>query len=84
MKVKLTKNISLDGEQFFAGSVIDILQPQAETIVAAGDGVFVPDGTMARKIAYGNIGCFPNNPNTEENQGWVGEMGQNKKQTQKK
>jgi hypothetical protein len=32
---------------------------EVEAIIAAGEGVAVPDGTMARRKAYGVAGCMP-------------------------
>ena len=59
MKVRLTKDRIIGGKQYGKDSVVDLLQPEVEAIIAAGEGVAVPDGTMARKKAYGVPGCMP-------------------------
>lgn len=59
MKVRLTKDRIISGKQFGKDSVVDLFQPEVEAIIAAGEGVAVPDGTMARKKAYGVPGCMP-------------------------
>lgn len=59
MKVKLFVDKILGGKCFGANSVVDVFQPEAEAIIGAGEGCAVPDGTMARKKAYGAAGCMP-------------------------
>lgn len=59
MKVRLTKDRVIGSKQYGKGSVVDLFQNEVEAIIAAGEGVAVPDGTMARRKAYGVAGCMP-------------------------
>lgn len=59
MKVELLEPMVIGGKQYGKHSVVDLLQPDAEKIVADGAGRFVKDGTMARMKAYGVAGCVP-------------------------
>ena len=59
MKVRLLVDKIIGGKKYGKDSVIDVFQPEAEAIIAAGEGCTVPDGTMARKKAYGVAGCMP-------------------------
>lgn len=59
MKVRLTKDRIIGGKCYGKDSVVDLFQIEVEAIIAAGEGVAVPDGTMARKKAYGVAGCMP-------------------------
>lgn len=44
---------------FPAGCVVDLFEPEALALIESGEGAAVPDGTMARKKAYGIPGCVP-------------------------
>jgi hypothetical protein len=59
MKVRLTKDRVIGSKCYGKDSVVDLFQTEVEAIIAAGEGVAVPDGTMARKKAYGVAGCMP-------------------------
>jgi len=59
MKVKLLKPKTIQGQTYPANCVIGVSQPQAEAWIADNSAVAVPDGTMARKAAYGVPGCMP-------------------------
>lgn len=59
MKIGLDFGETILGKYYPAGCVIDIFQPDAEALINAGRAHEVPDGTMARKKAYGVPGCMP-------------------------
>lgn len=59
MKIKLLKPLTIQGKTYPAGCVIGVYQPEGEAWVADGTATTVPDGTMARKAAYGTTGCVP-------------------------
>lgn len=59
MKVKLLVPKVIQGTVYPANCVIGLSEPEVEAIIAAGEGCAVPDGTMARKAAYGVVGCMP-------------------------
>lgn len=59
MKVKLLRAKTIEGIVYPAHCVIGVSQPEAEAWIADGSAVSVPDGTMARKAAYGVVGCMP-------------------------
>ena len=59
MKVRLFVDKIIGGKKYGKDSVIDLFQPEVEAIIKAGEGCAVPDGTMARKKAYGVVGCMP-------------------------
>jgi len=59
MKVKLLKPKTIQGQTYPANCVIGVSQPEAEAWIADKSAIDVPDGTMARKAAYGVIGCMP-------------------------
>lgn len=59
MKVKLLRAKTIGGKTYPAHCVIGVSQPEAEAWIKDGSAVSVPDGTMARKAAYGVVGCMP-------------------------
>jgi len=59
MKVKLLVDKIIGGKRYGKDSVIDVFQPEVEALINDGEGCAVPDGTMARKKAYGVVGCMP-------------------------
>lgn len=59
MKVGLNVPKNIGGKIFPAGCVVDLFEPDAIALIASGEGAAVPDGTMARKKAYGVPGCIP-------------------------
>lgn len=59
MKIGLDFGETISGKYYPAGCVIDVFQPDAEGLIKAGRAHAVPDGTMARKKAYGVPGCMP-------------------------
>lgn len=82
MKIGLEVDKVIEGKRYPAGCVIDLFEPEAKALIASGEGKPVPDGTMARKKAYGVTGCVPmaaQQPQTAVN----AENGQNSN-TQKK
>lgn len=59
MKVGLNVPKNIGGKVFPAGCVVDLFENEALALIASGEGSAVPDGTMARKKAYGVPGCVP-------------------------
>ncbi len=59
MKVGLNVPKNIGGKVFPAGCVVDLFENEALALIASGEGSAVPDGTMARKKAYGVTGCVP-------------------------
>ncbi len=59
MKVGLNVSKNIGGKVFPAGCVVDLFEPDAKALIRSGEGAPVPDGTMARKKAYGVPGCMP-------------------------
>lgn len=58
MKVGLNVPKNIGGKVFPAGCVIDVFENEALALIESGEGSAVPDGTMARKKAYGVPGCM--------------------------
>lgn len=58
MKVGLNVPKNIGGKVFPAGCVVDLFDSEALALIASGEGSAVPDGTMARKKAYGVPGCM--------------------------
>lgn len=58
MKVGLNVPKSIGGKLYPAGCVIDVFDHEALALIKSGEGSAVPDGTMARKKAYGVPGCM--------------------------
>lgn len=59
MKVGLNVPKKIGDKIFPAGCVVDLFEPDALALIKSGEGAAVPDGTMARKKAYGVPGCMP-------------------------
>lgn len=59
MKVGLNVPKKIGYKTFPAGCVVDIFEHEALALIESGEGAAVPDGTMARKKAYGVPGCVP-------------------------
>lgn len=59
MKVGLNVPKKIGDKTFPAGCVVDLFEPEALALIESGEGAAVPDGTMARKKAYGVPGCMP-------------------------
>ena len=47
MKVKLLVDKIIGGKRYGKDSVIDVFQPEAETLINDGEGCAVPDGKIA-------------------------------------
>lgn len=84
MKVGLNVPKQIGGKTFPAGCVIDLFEPEALALIASGEGAAVPDGTMARKKAYGVPGCIPPAGFSAQAPVNAGDSEKNKQQTQKK